>query len=102
MTTGALPAGDYGVAVDDEVVAVVERKSLDDLARGLVDGSVAYSLAELATLERAALVVDGRYADLIVNRFVTAGFLAESLAAMTVRYPAVPIVFAGARKLAEE
>ncbi|HET6919537.1 MAG TPA: ERCC4 domain-containing protein, partial [Jiangellaceae bacterium] len=52
----ALPAGDYGVALGEEIVAVVERKSIDDLARRLVDGQLAYALAELATLERAAIV----------------------------------------------
>jgi ERCC4-type nuclease len=41
----ALPAGDYGVEFDDEVVAAVERKSIDDLSRRLVDGQLAYALA---------------------------------------------------------
>ena len=49
----ALPAGDYGVENEGELVAVVERKSLADLAARLVDGSLTYALAELATLERA-------------------------------------------------
>ena len=34
----ALPAGDYGIADDDQIIAVVERKSLDDLVRRLIDG----------------------------------------------------------------
>lgn len=29
----ALPAGDYGIAHDDQIVAVVERKTVDDLVR---------------------------------------------------------------------
>jgi hypothetical protein len=33
----SLPAGDYGICHNDEVVAVVERKSLNDLVRRLVD-----------------------------------------------------------------
>ncbi len=45
----ALPTGDYGVALEDEVVAVVERKSLADLSSSLVDGSLTYALAELST-----------------------------------------------------
>ncbi len=98
----ALPAGDYGVALDDEVVAVVERKSLADLARRLVDGSLTYALAELATVERAALVVEDRYSGLFKLDHVTPGFVPELLARVQVRYPAVPIVFCETRPLAEE
>jgi hypothetical protein len=97
-----LPAGDYGVALDDEIVVVVERKTVADLAGRLVDGQLAYALAELATLHRAAVVVEDRYADLLNHPHVRPGFLADQLAAVTVRYPAVPIVFCDTRPLAEE
>jgi hypothetical protein len=98
----ALPAGDYGVEVDGETVAVVERKSLADLSHRLVDGSLAYTIAELATVDRAALVVEDRYADLFKLRHVTPGWVADLLAAVQVRYPSVPIVFCDTRTLAEE
>jgi hypothetical protein len=45
----ALPAGDYGIAHDGEIVAVVERKTLHDLVRRLIDGQLTYALADLAT-----------------------------------------------------
>jgi ERCC4 domain len=86
----ALPAGDYGVAFDDEIVAVVERKSLTDLARRLVDGNLTYALAELATVDRAALVVEDRYSALFKLDHVTPGFVPELLARVQVRYPNVP------------
>jgi hypothetical protein len=98
----ALPAGDYGVEVDREIVAVVERKTLADLASRLVDGSLTYAMAELATLGRAALVVEDRYADVFKLDHVTPGFVADLLAAVQVRYPTVPIVFCDTRPLAEE
>jgi ERCC4 domain len=97
----ALPAGDYGVALNDEIVAVVERKSLDDLARRLVDGSLTYTLAELATIDRAAVVVEDRYSKLFKLPHVTPGFVPELLARVQVRYPNVPIVFCDTRPLAE-
>jgi hypothetical protein len=97
-----LPAGDYGVAVDGRIVAAVERKSLDDFAGSAVDASLAFVMAELATLERAAVVVEGRYGDLFTREHVAAGFLADLTAQLQVRYPTVPIVFCGSRKLAEE
>jgi hypothetical protein len=97
-----LPAGDYGVAVDGRVVAAVERKSLDDFAGSAVDASLSFVMAELAALDRAAVVVEGRYADLFTREHVQAGFLADLVAQLQVRYPNVPIVFCGTRKFAEE
>lgn len=98
----ALPAGDYGVECGGEIVAVVERKTLADLAGRLVDGSLAYALAELATVERAALVVEDRYAALFKLEHTSPGWVADLLAAVQVRYPTVPIVFCDTRPLAEE
>jgi hypothetical protein len=98
----ALPAGDYGIAHRGEVVAVVERKTVSDLANSLVSGGLAYSLAELSTVARAALVVEDRYADIFKLAHVTPGFVPDLLAAVQVRYPRVPIVFCDTRALAEE
>ena len=98
----ALPAGDYGVEHDGELVAVVERKSLADLAGSLVDGSLTYALAELATVGRAAVVVEDRYGSIFKLEHVPPGFVADLLGALQVRYPQVPIVFCDNRKLAEE
>jgi ERCC4-type nuclease len=83
-------------------VAVVERKSLSDLSARLIDGGLTYALAELATLGRAALVVEDRYAGLLKLQRVASGFVPDLLAAVQVRYPAVPIVFCDTRPLAEE
>ena len=98
----ALPAGDYGIAHDDEIAAVVERKSLDDLVRRLIDGQLSYALADMASIPRAAVVVEDRYSSLFKLDYTKPGFVAELLAALTVRYPTVPIHFAETRPLAEE
>ena len=98
----ALSAGDYGVTLDGQTVAVVERKSLADLTHRLIDGQLTYALAELATVPRAAVVVEDRYANLFKLDFAKPGFVSELLAALTVRYPTVPIVFCETRPLAEE
>ena len=98
----ALPAGDYGVVLGEEIVAVVERKTVADLARRLIDGNLTYALAELATIERAAIVVEDRYGALFKLDHVTPGFVPELLARVQVRYPNVPIVFCDTRPLAEE
>jgi hypothetical protein len=98
----ALPAGDYGVEHEGAVVAAVERKSLADLASSLVDGSLAFAIAELATMGRAAVVVEDRYAAVFKLEHVQPGFVADLLGAVQVRYHDVPIVFCDTRRLAEE
>jgi hypothetical protein len=98
----ALPAGDYGIAHDGQIVAAVERKSLHDLVRRLIDGQLTYAIADLAALPRAAVVVEDRYSSLFKLEYAKPGFVTELLAALTVRYPTVPIHFAETRPLAEE
>jgi hypothetical protein len=84
------------------LVACVERKTLADLASSLVDGGLPYTMAELAALPRAAVVVEDRYSALFKLEHTSGGFVAELLATVQVRYPNVPIVFAETRPLAEE
>jgi ERCC4-type nuclease len=98
----ALLVGDYGVLSGDEVVAVVERKSLADLAKGLTDGSLFLQLADLARLPKAAVVVEDRYSRMFRHEYVSGGVLADAVARAQVRYPVVPIVFCETRRLAEE
>jgi len=96
----ALPVGDYGVEAGGEIFAVVERKSLAELAGRLFDGSLASTMAELATMSRAAVVVEDRYGEIFKLNHVTAGFMPDLLAEVQVRYPSVPIVFCDTRPLA--
>ena len=97
-----LPAGDYAVRRGDDVLAAVERKSMPDLAKALVDGSLAFKMAELGSVPAAAVVVEGRYPDLFKVERVRPGWLPEVLARLQVRYPDVPVVFADTRPFAEE
>jgi len=60
-----LPAGDYAVEPAAGLVAAVKRKSLPDLLGALSTGTLGYALADLATLARAAVVVEDRYARLL-------------------------------------
>lgn len=101
-TRRALPAGDYAVEADGELLAVVERKTLADLTHDLVDGSLGFLLAELSAMPRAAVVVEDRYSRIFKLEHVQPGFVAELLAAVHIRYPSVPILFLESRSLAEE
>lgn len=98
----ALPAGDYAVAVDGEIIAAVERKSLADLVSTLTSGKLRYLLAHLATLPRAAVVVEDRWSSVFKLERVRPAVVADGLAEAQVRFPAVPIVFCENRKLAQE
>jgi hypothetical protein len=98
----ALPCGDYGVAVGERLVAAVERKSLSDLTSGLLNGKLKYQLTELATLPRAAVVVEDRYSEIFKLTYARPSVVADALAELQIAFPTVPIVFCQTRKLAQE
>jgi hypothetical protein len=98
----AVEAGDYGVRAGDRWLAVVERKSLEDLIGSLSNGTLAYQLAAMAELPLAAVVVESRYPKLFDVPRVKDGWLPDVLARLQIRYHEVPIVFADSRKFAEE
>ena len=98
----ALPCGDYATVLDGRVVAAVERKSLPDLVSSLTSGRLRYALGELATLPRAAVVVEDRYSQVFALTRVRPALVADGLAELQVRWPTIPILFWETRKLAEE
>ncbi|HYT29826.1 MAG TPA: ERCC4 domain-containing protein [Actinomycetota bacterium] len=99
----ALPAGDYGVRTDDgQLRAAVERKTLENLATSLSDGTLAFQMQRLAELPLAAVVVEGRYPGLFKLEHVAGAWLGDILARLQVRYPEVQVVFADSRRFAEE
>ena len=98
----ALTAGDYAVAIDDLVVAAVERKSLTDLVATLTTGKLRYLLAELATMPRAAIVVEDRWSAVFKLERVRPSVVADGLAEAQVRFPTIPILFCETRPLAQE
>ncbi len=81
---------------------MVERKTLANLATSLSDGTLAFQMQRLAEVRRCAVVVEGDYPDLFRTQPGRGAWLADMLARLSVRYPEVPIVFAGSRKFAEE
>ena len=103
-TRRALACGDYAVCASggDEPVAAVERKSLPDLVSSVTSGRLRFALAELATLPRAAVVVEDRYSQVFAQDRVRPAVVADGLAELQVRYPTIPIVFCETRKLAQE
>jgi hypothetical protein len=76
--------------------------TLANLATSLSDGSLAFQMQRLAEFGRAAVVVEGDYPDLFRTQPGRGSWLADMLGRLAVRYPEVPIIFAGSRKFAEE
>lgn len=101
-TRRALTAGDYAVELEGEVVAAVERKTLADLVATLTTGKLRYVLADLATVPRAAVVVEDRYSSVFKLDRVRPAIVADGLAEAQARFPSVPIVFCETRPLAQE
>jgi len=99
----ALGAGDYAVLDGDgRPLAAVERKTLENLAASLNDGSLALQLSELCELPAAAVVVEGSYSGLLRSEHAPPGWQADLIARVQARYPGVAVVFAESRKFAEE
>ncbi|MCX7891447.1 MAG: ERCC4 domain-containing protein [Burkholderiales bacterium] len=99
-----LPAGDYALVKAGCILAVAERKTLDNL---LTDfgalKALHQTLAGLGAFARAALVVEAQYADFLDEsklRQWPARHAARVLAEIAALHPRLPIVFAGNRKLA--
>lgn len=98
-----LPAGDYAVkAKDGGVLAAVERKTLENLAATLSDGTLAFQMQRLTELPLAAVVVEARYSALYKQEHVDGSWLADQLSRLEVRYPEVHLAFADSRRFAEE
>lgn len=102
LVTRGLPCGDYGVVAGGKLVASVERKSVDDLVGSVSSGRLRFALGELASLPRAAVVVEDRYSAIFAQDRVRPALIADGLAELQVRWPTIPIVFAENRKLAEQ
>lgn len=94
--------GDDAAFVGDEVVAVVERKTLADLAGSLTSGRMAHRMGALAEVPRAAVVVEDRYSAVFKLEHVRPALVADLVGECQVRWPTVPVVFAENRALAQE
>jgi hypothetical protein len=104
VTRRQLPAGDYALLRDERVLAVVERKTMDNLLTDMsAIRALHQGLAHLASQPRAALVIEAQYADFLDPSKVRAwppAHVTRVLAEIAALHPRVPLVFAGNRKLA--
>lgn len=100
-----LAVGDYAVEAGGRLLAVVERKSFDNLLTDL--GSVQalhHQLHDLAGCDAAAVVIEAQYGDFLSEARLAGrwppAFTARALAELGAMHPRLPLVYAGNRKLA--
>jgi len=103
---GSLPSGDYALMDGDRILALVERKTMENLLADFGMMPILHQrLAELATHDNHALVIETPYADFLNPKKVrhyTAGFCARAIAELYALHPNLRIVFCANRKVANE
>lgn len=101
-----LPVGDYALIEDDRIIAVVERKTYDNVLSEFGRMSAFHhQLNELSTYKNSAVVIEANYADFLKEdklKYYTPSFSAKAIAELYALHPGLTIVFAGNRKLAME
>ncbi|NLU10832.1 MAG: hypothetical protein GXW90_07885 [Tepidanaerobacter acetatoxydans] len=102
----ALDAGDYALLRKDGIVAVVERKTFENLRSDLSNLPIFHQkLGEMEAYAHSALVVEANYSDFLNPDKLTVytpSFMAKALAELSALHPKTKIIFAGNRKLANE
>lgn len=102
----ALPAGDYAMHQDDQIQALVERKTFDNLLTDLGQIQILHQqLSELASYPHPALVIEAPYGHFLEPGRVApwpAAHVARALAEISAVHPGLPVIYAGNRKQANE
>lgn len=100
-----LPVGDYGLILNGQLTAVVERKSFDNLLGdfGAIQ-ALHHQLADLASFGIAAFVIEAEYRDFFKPTHLRgrwpATHVGRVLGELSALHPHLPIVYAGDRKSA--
>lgn len=102
----ALVAGDYALLREEGIIAIVERKTFENLETDLSNIPVLHQkLGELEAYAHSAFVIEANYSDFLnpnKMRVYTPSFMAKALAELSALHPGTNIIFAGNRKLANE
>ncbi|MEA3254107.1 MAG: hypothetical protein U9Q17_04065 [Chloroflexota bacterium] len=103
---GPLPVGDYALTDGDTIIALVERKTFENILGDFGTMPVLHQhLAELVAYDHHALVIEALYADFLSPKKVhhyTTGFCAKAIGELYALHPNLNIVFCANRKIANE
>ena len=106
VVRGPLPAGDYALADGPRLIAVIERKTFQNLLADFGTMPVLHQrLLELASHRHHALLVEAPYEDFLDKAKLpgyTPAFCAAAIAELYAAHPGLRIVFCANRKMANE
>lgn len=101
-----LPVGDYALIKDKKIIAVAEKKTMDNFLHEIRGYDIfKSSLEELKQYKYKAVIFDSPYSDFInpkKNLFYRPSYIADILADLYVNFPEIQFMFFENRKLANE
>lgn len=101
-----LPVGDYALIKDKKIIAVAEKKTMDNFLHEIRGYDIfKSSLEELRQYKYKAVIFDSPYSDFInpkKNLFYRPSYTADILADLYVNFPEIQFMFFENRKLANE
>lgn len=99
-----LPLGDYAIKDEYGILAVVERKTFNNIMHEFGNlNKFHQQLSELENCKNSALVIEANYSDFLDKEKIkpyTGFFAAKALGQIQASHPQLPVVFAGNRKSA--
>ncbi|WP_150468910.1 ERCC4 domain-containing protein [Cysteiniphilum sp. SYW-8] len=103
ITRQNLSVGDYALMLDNEIEAIVERKTFDNMLSDIAKIQVLHQqLTELSTYRHAAVVIEAQYGDFLssdkIGKYSSPAHMGRALAELSVLHPNLPIIYAGNRK----
>jgi len=106
ITRENLPVGDYAIRKGDNIIAVAERKTLDDFLHqiGIYD-VFKTKLQELSVYPHKTIVFEAPYSNFLDPKKIkpyAASYVADILADLAVLFPGVQFIFCENRKFAQE
>ncbi len=98
-----LPCGDYALMEDENILAVVERKTYGNLLSDFDSIAILHrSFGELSTYSHAAIVIEAHYGDFMDPKRLEGRWPPSHayrvIAELQAMHPRVPMIFAGTRK----
>jgi ERCC4-type nuclease len=106
VTREQLPVGDYALKEGNRIIAVVERKTMDNFLHEFGRMPIFHQqLSELEAYRHTALVIEANYSDFLnphKMKYYPPAFTAKAIAELHALHLSLTIIFAGNRKLAQE
>jgi ERCC4-type nuclease/predicted Zn-ribbon and HTH transcriptional regulator len=101
-----LKAGDYALILNDVIIAVVERKSFENIISDIKNLPIFHlKLGELEKYKHSALVIEANYSDFLNPdklKVYSPSYISKVIAEIFAFHPNFQIIFAGNRKIANE